>query len=236
MKRLILALLSVLAIATPAFAIVGGPWDGNVPGNPNKVNPANINGTYQGTIRGTNLVGITRFGTSAAGTPAASGTAATTGTASSATIGGYAVAFVEGTIALAQIDVTTDLGARQISGIIEGGSTQGYVMTLSRPATTTTAIAYWDITQSAYFTGFFTANLSSSWSNNSYKGNGWLLMKKVDITGFIKDLSTYPTTAEPKIVTVPVPIKLSGVKTTDTSYSYSGTFPARIEPVVGTAY
>lgn len=228
MKKLLLTLLSSVVIASPAFALVGGPWDSNIPGNPNTVNPSNINGTYQGTIKGTNLSGVMMFGTSTKG-------AVVTGTN---TVPGFAIAFFEGTTALAAIDVVVDLGARRLSGVVDygvgsrGGSTSPVSITLVRPATATSAEVEWEVIDNIFFNGYFNAKLSKSWANNSFKGTGFLLVKKVDFDGFYRQLITDPTTATPQIVTTPLSIKVAGVKTSDTPAEYSVSFPKLSDPQI----
>ena len=243
MKRLALTLLSAVVLASPAFALVGGPWDANIPGNPTPIDPSSIDGTYQGTIKGANLAGIMVFATTSKGTTASAPITQTviTGTGSQqvsvttafpATVQGYAGIFFEGKIAFAKVDSVVDLGSRKISGIIQGGGQSAVSRTLTRPATATTPETKWTIsTDSVVFYGNFDAKLSSSWSENSYKGKGFLLAKRVDIQGFFNQLITNPTTAAPQIVTLPVPIKVAGVKTSSTSDSWSLSYTT-VEPVV----
>ena len=138
MKNFLLALASALIVATPAFAIVGGPWDGNIPGNPTPVNPSSANGTYQGTIKGTNIAGIMMFGTGA--TSGANNTTTFNETYNSTTSSwsgsytnaspatglgssdseGRCLIFVNGYSVYGQMTAVIDMVGRQIAGVLEG--------------------------------------------------------------------------------------------------------------------
>jgi hypothetical protein len=228
MKRfLAVVALSFSLAASSAFALVGGPDDANIFGNANPVNPSNVNGTYQGTIKGKNISGLTVFGTSTAGTSAQAGytQTITTGTGSGArtttytyptTVQGYAIVYIEGKIASADLAVILDLGGRTLSGVMEGAGSRAIPLMLVN----TTLNEYWNVTDAVYFTGDFSAKLSKSWAANSYSGKGTLQVTKVDLNGFYQALATNPATAAPQIVNVPTSIKVSGVKTSNTSNSF----------------
>jgi hypothetical protein len=233
MKRFLLTLLSSLALAVPAFALVGGPWDNNIPGNTSTIDPTSFNGTYQGTIKGKNLAGVLIFGTSTVGT-SVSGTATTTG--SSVNVQGYSVAYFEGAIAIASVDVVADLAGRKLSGVVEGAGSRILSQTLVRPATSTTAEAAWEVYNNIYFTGYFGAKFADGWANTKFTGKGFLLVKKIDFDGFYQQLLTNPTTATPQIVTAPVTIKVAGVKSSDTATSYKVTFPDVTDPQIQQLY
>ena len=152
MKKFALALLSALVLASPAFAIVGGPWDGNIPGNPNKVDPSNIAGTWQGVISGTNITGIMMFGTASSSTISNVSTTSSTwdwwsGTwisSSSATTAtglgtsdseGRCLVFADGYAVLGQMSAVADLQQSSLSGVIQG-STVKQVSEFSQSLTT----------------------------------------------------------------------------------------------------
>ena len=142
MKNFLLALASALIVATPALAIVGGPWDGNVAGNPTPVNPSSANGTYQGTIKGTNIAGIMMFGTGA--TSGANNTTTFNETYNSTTSSwsgsytnaspatglgssdseGRCLIFVNGYSVYGQMTAVVDMVGRQIAGVLEGSVTK----------------------------------------------------------------------------------------------------------------
>ncbi|MEI8233283.1 MAG: hypothetical protein WCH57_01205 [Verrucomicrobiota bacterium] len=252
MKRFLAAALALSLAASSAFALVGGPHDANIFGNANTVNPSNINGTYQGTIKGKNISGITVFGTSTAGT---SGTAGTTTiiltgsgnsynetmTTTPSTSQGYAVVYIEGKIATADLAAVVDLGARNLSGVIEGAGARSFPLTLINPSYVgaTGTGASFSVHDSVYFTGNFSAKLSKSWASNSYSGKGTLMVTKVDINGFNQAVANPLTsaTASPQIVTVPTSIKVAGVKTSNTAGSYVVNTSTATQPIVtGTNY
>ena len=228
MKRFLAAALSLAFAASSAFALVGGPNDANIFGNANPVNPSNANGTYQGTIKGKNISGITVFGTSTAGTSGTAGTTTTivSGTGANRTVTtistpstsqGYAIIYIEGKIAAAQLAAILDIGSRNLSGVMEGAGASGVTPILTNPAGTS-----FSVTDAVYFTGEFNAKLSKSWAANSYSGKGTLMVTKVDISGFNQAVLTN-SNAVPQIVTVPTSIKVSGVKTSNTPNSYTVT-------------
>lgn len=224
MKKTLLALMGAVLFALPAFALVGGPWDNNIPGNPTLVNPANVNGTYQGTIKGKNLAGVIRFTSSTNGQVVITSTTWTIVISGSTSIyvpevttqifstTGYASIFFEGKSGQAVLDTVIDLGGRKISGLINGMANRPVPVILSRPSDGQT----WTLTDSAYFNGAFSANFAT-WATNSFKGKGTLNITKFDYIGFWQDLILNPATANPQnhIVDTTMPIKIAGVKTTD---------------------
>lgn len=226
MKRFLLALLASFALAMPAFAIVGGPWDNNIPGALFPVNPSNINGTYQGTLKGKNLAGVMRFTSSSSGQVVVSSTTqqvvwardnlhftivdvVTTQTLSTT---GYASFFFEGKSGQATVDTAIDLGGRKIAGVINGAGSRSVPVTLERPSDGTT----WTLTDNVFFNGAFSAKFGS-WASNSFSGKGNVTVTKFDFIGFWQDLVANPTTADASnhIVTVPMSVKVAGVKTSD---------------------
>jgi hypothetical protein len=233
MKRFLLALLSSFALAVPAFAIVGGPWDGNIPGNPNPVNPSDVNGTYQGTIKGKNLAGVMRFSSTDSGQVIISSTTTrvdwapdrlhyttvdvvTTKTLSAT---GFATFFFEGKSGQATLDTAIDLGGRKLAGVINGAASRSLPVTLERPFDG----FQWTLTDNAYFNGAFSAKFSS-WASNSFSGKGSLVVTKFDYIGFWQDLVLNPATANPRdhIVTFqPMTIKVKGVKTSDSLAAFT---------------
>ena len=137
MKKILFALLSVVLSAPSVFALAGGPWDAGVPGNATKVSANDPNGTYQGTIRGKNILGILRVGTAASASSALPGYwanniwadridstakgSARTDTAGSAA--GTAIIFMEGYNVLANVDAVADLAGRTFTGVMDGATT-----------------------------------------------------------------------------------------------------------------
>jgi hypothetical protein len=251
MNKFVAPLCVALFSASSAFALVGGPWDGNVPGNTTVLNPSSIDGTYQGTVKGTNISGIMVFATTTAGTSGTAGTTTTvtnttttttttsttrdtttTTTTTPSTTQGYALIYLEGKITTSEVIASIDLGGRKVFGVLEGAGLRALPLTLTRPATSTTAAASWSVTDSAYFTGTFSAKLSDDWASNSYKGKGTLMVTKVDLSGFAQQLIANPTTATPQIVTVPTSVKVSGVKTSDTANSYTVSLASPTEPTI----
>ena len=258
MKRFLIALLSAVLFATPAaFAISGGPWDGNIPGNPVTVNPSNINGSYQGTLKGTNLTGIMRFTTSSSGQ-----VTVTTTTSQVVTIGGsnpaiftipvvttqvvsatgYVNFFFEGTSGQAIVDTAVDLGARKISGLLQGAGSRGVTQTIyttpPSPAITGTSITPghgWTVANNIYFNGYFNGKLSRDWVDNSFSGKGKITVTKVDLAGYYAAVNNDPTSSPqtvPQIVTTsPMSIKVSGVKTTDATSAYTPSFSTNLPAV-----
>lgn len=238
MKKLPALLFFALTFTIPAFALSGGPWDGNVPGNPILINPANINGTYQGTVKGHNISGITVFSNSSVGTTGTAGSTTTivTGTGANRTITtitspsttqGYAVVFIEGKVATAELLATVDLSGRKISAIMEGSGLRGIPMTLSNAAGRS-----WSVIDSVLFNGTFTAKLAEDWPANSYRGKGKLVVTKVDLEGFARDLATKPAGSVPQVVTRPTTVKFSGVKTTDQTTSFFINLPNPTTPSI----
>ena len=221
MKRLLSALLTAVAFTSSAFAIVGGPWDAGVPGNPNKVNPANINGTYQGTIKGSNITGVMTFQTSGSNGIAFSGTTGVpTGTTQ---VQGAAVMFFEGTTAFSTMSVAIDLGGRKLAGVLSGGSTAGNIIPVIAPPRST--FLYWQLTNNFSFNGYFNANLSKNWVSNSFSGNGNLVVTKFDPALYNSAAVINPNVNPSNyIAAVATPIKVSGVKTSDTAMPLWTTF------------
>ncbi|MEI6561964.1 MAG: hypothetical protein WCO68_07770 [Verrucomicrobiota bacterium] len=142
MKRFIFALLSAVLLAAPAFA--SGPWDAGVPGNTTKVNPSNPTGTYQGSIKGVNIAGIFRVGTSPSGSTAAPGyysyyihgSGSNTIVTSQYTPGsaaGIATLFMEGASGVANVDAIVDLAGRTLSGVMDGGTTRAKQLAVTNP-------------------------------------------------------------------------------------------------------
>ena len=256
MKRLTLAVLSALVLASPAFAIVGGPWDGNVPGNPTPVNPSNANGTFQGTISGKNIIGIMRVGTSSAGTAAVPGVTITTGTGAArttvttaGTATGSATIFIEGSTAIANVDAVIDLSGRKLSAVMDGASTRAPQIAVTNPTftlvltgtdknglptlQTVTAPGSWVVTDNVSFSGAFDANLSKNWSANTFSGKGFVSVSRFDIAAYNADLVKNPTSARPEghIASHDVKIKVTGSKTSNTSSITTITVPVG-EPLV----
>jgi len=217
MKRLFLALLSASFCASSAFAIVGGPWDSNIPGNPTPVNPSDINGTYTATIKGKNLAGVIRFSSASIGTFSLTASGSTA-IISEMNVTGSGTFFFEGTSGAASVDTVIDLGGRKIAGVINGASTSLLPVILVRPPTATTPLTEWTVLNNIYFNGAFSARFSNNWATNSFSGKGTVAASKFDFAGFNTDLAANPATADPNnhLVVVPVPIKIAGVKASDT--------------------
>ncbi|MDD5349972.1 MAG: hypothetical protein PHQ12_07160 [Chthoniobacteraceae bacterium] len=234
MKRfLAVSALTLSIAASSAFALVGGPWDANVYGNANPVDPSNVNGVYQGSVKGKNISGVTAFASSTIGTTGQAGytETVTTGTGNNqhtvtttfaSTVQGYAAIYIEGKLTYASLVVSVDLGARKISGVMEGAGSRAIPLVLHSP------LHSWNVTDSAYFTGNFNAKLSSRWAANSYSGKGTLMITKVDLDGFYRAVLTSPASATPQIVTEATSIKLDGVKT---SNSATTSYTVTINPV-----
>lgn len=229
MKRLLLALLTALVFASPAFAIVGGPWDNSIPGNVVPVNPSNIEGTYQGTLKGKNIAGVMRFSSSDSGqvivsttivTPTLYNTitgaivSTTTVNTHTVTASGFADFFFEGKTGNATVSTSIDLGGRKVAGLIEGAGNRGVPTILTRPATATA----WRLTDSIYFNGTFSAKFAPQWAKNRFSGKGTLTATKFDFEGWNADVVSNPSSADPEnhIITAFVPVSISGVKTSDT--------------------
>ena len=225
MKRSFFAFLLAVLFAAPVFA--SGPWGYN-----NSVNPLNINGSYQGSIKGKNLLGTMRFTSSSSGQVAITSTNYVTvyssGTGVHLPIGvvteivtqvlsatGYANIFLQGNTAQASLDTAVDLKARAVTGLITGGVTGS--QTLTRPSDG----ANWTVTNSMYFTGNFDGNFSKNWTANSFSAKGSLAVTQVDIASFYANLISNPSTAAPSITQKNVSIKVSGVKTTDAITAYT---------------
>ncbi len=103
-------------MASPAFAIVGGPWDNNM------FYGRSIDGTYQGVITGKNFSGVMLFGLASTSNPNA-GTAIDN-------IGiygndGRVVAFTEGVMVIGQVAATADVPSRAISGVFDASALRG---------------------------------------------------------------------------------------------------------------
>lgn len=110
MKRTLLAILSSAILATPAFALVGGPFDNNLfYGN-------DISGTYQAVLTGKNISGIMLFGT----TPNSSNPAAGESQMGTYGNGGRGIIFVEGYMVVANVSAVANVMDRQISVAIDG--------------------------------------------------------------------------------------------------------------------
>ncbi|MCX6966472.1 MAG: hypothetical protein NTZ46_01610 [Verrucomicrobia bacterium] len=246
MKRLLSALLTALFFASPAFALVGGPWDANVPGNPNPVNPSNADGAFQGTIKGQNLAGIIRFGTSTSAQIATPGfwTYTVTGTGTNQVItevytpgtsAGAASIFYGGGISLANVDATIDLGARQIAGVIDGASTRAAILMVTAPLKASPN--HWTVTNNISFSGEFTAKLCKNLAQNSFSGTGTLSITAFDLAGFNADAAT-SATADPSnhIVTTPVSIKVSGVRTSNVFKLSSLSVPNSQSPAISVPF
>lgn len=244
MKKFVLALLSALVFVSPAFATVGGPWSGNIVGNTVSVNPSNINGTYQGTIKGKNLTGLMHFTSTDNGQVVTSSTTfLVVGTGSNATLvpnvtttvssaNGFASIYYQGSLGQATLDTAIDLGARKITGFIDGNTARGVAQVIVRPATSTSAAAAWSIGNNTVFIGEYAGNLSKQWAANNFTGKGYLMVTRVDLDAFNADLVNNPTTANPHITTAPVSIKVSGVKTTDTPAVYTPVVPTPTLPSI----
>ena len=142
MKRLLFPVLSTVLFTSPAFAIMGGPWDAGVPGNATKANPSSAAGTYQGTIKGKNISGIVMFGTGP--TSAVSNTSTTsanynwfTGAFTQSTTAslasglgtsdseGRCFVFVNGYSVYGQMSTVIDMMGRSITGVLEGSKSKG---------------------------------------------------------------------------------------------------------------
>ena len=235
MKRFFFAFLLAVLFAAPVFA--SGPWGYN-----NSVNPLNINGSYQGSIKGKNLLGTMRFTSSSSGQITVTSTNYVTiysGSTPRLPIGvvtevvtqvlsatGYANIFLQGNTAQASLDTAVDLKARSIAGLITGGVTGS--QTLSNPSydpsgSGTPTATTWTVANSMYFTGNFDGNFSKNWTANSFSAKGSLAVTQVDIADFYKNLvnSTTKATAAPSITQSNVSIKVSGVKTTDAVTAYT---------------
>lgn len=236
-KTLALAATLLTLAATSAFALVGGPWDSNIYGNPNKVDPSNYDGTYQGTVKGKNLSGLFAFGTSTAGTSGESGYSETvvSGTGNNrteitytypGTVQGYAVVYLEGKVAYAYLSVVQDLGSRKLSGVMQGAGAPASGSIVVSNGTTS-----WTVVDAVTFTGTWDAKLSKSWALNSFTGKGSLQVTKVDLATFYSTLLTNPSAAVPQIVNVSTSIKVAGVKTSGTANSYYVTVPSSVPSV-----
>jgi len=213
MKKTLFALMGAVLFALPAFALVGGPWDNNIPGNPFLVNPANVDGTYQGTIKGKNLSGVMRFiSVVNKGRVVYSDSDAVNIAAS-----GIASFFFEGRVGMSVMDVIVDVGGRKLAGVVEGSAIRGVEVRLIRPADDQT----WTLKDNAYFNGAFSAKFKS-WPSTNFNGKGSLTVTKFDYIGFWQDLVSNPTTAVPynHIVTVPMSIKVAGTKVSDNTAEF----------------
>jgi len=240
MKKFVLALLSALVFVSPAFATVGGPWSGGIPGNTTTVNPSNPLGTFQGTIKGKNFTGLMTFvsGTNGGQVVVSSSTARTNwsgfslsgSNVSVATIDallyivttktvdttGFGSFFFEGKSGSINLNCLVDTGSRSITGMVEGAGSRAQSLILWKPATSTTPLTMYTVDDELYMDGTFSAKLSSNWAANSFSGKGYLAVTKFDAAAAQADLnanSSLPVIDH--IVTVPLAIKVSGLKTSD---------------------
>jgi len=145
---------------------------------------------------------------------------------------GYANLFVDGYSAPSTLNTAVDVGARTVSGLIEGGSV-GSSQTLSNPyfVVATGTGATWTVTNNIYLNGDFSGRFSKNWTANSFSGKGSVTVSKVDIAGFMAAASSSAAAsnpaaaaiAAPQMLTVARSIKVEGVKTTDVATPFTPT-------------
>lgn len=152
MKRFALALLPLLAFSSPAFALVGGPFDQNTFGG--NSNPPS--GTYQGILSGDDIAGVMIFGTSSTSASAVTQTNISSSTVSNGVTGQSSLSTTQqtasglqtsgnegrvaifdakdGVVVIGEMSAVIDIAGRSISGVMEGSqlrSQQTLVQTIS---------------------------------------------------------------------------------------------------------
>jgi len=138
MKTYIVSLLAVFTVATAHAGAFGGPTSLNTSTETGAV------GTYQATVRGSNLSGILRFAYTANGNP--------TNTAANPSI--Y-VFFMDGMLVTGTVDAA--IMSAKIAGILETGTV----------AVTSPFFFGYEVPG-----GSFTANINTSSANYFFKGKG----------------------------------------------------------------
>lgn len=150
MKRIAFSVLAAVALAAPAQAIVGGPFDNN------QFYDHSLGGTYQGTLTAKNISATMFFGTSAEGGNTDAGNGGNT-----MGNGGYFAAFIDGRIVLGRVATSIDGASDKLAGVLMGRTSQ-----------------FVDPNGQVFYAspldGFFNASLDKKFPNITYKGKAKL--------------------------------------------------------------
>ena len=247
MKRLAIAILPALIFATPASALVGGPWDNDVPGG-NQLSP---NGTYQGVIVGKDLTGVMMFGTATTSNGNNKSTttssfnlftgSSTTATTSSLATGlgtsgneGRVAIFTNGVLVIGELSAVINLPGRSISATLDGSRLRS-VQTITKRNVGGSILSSVDYTYNDVVTvsGAFQSRITQSFPQLLFSGEGSVTIKdpmgviEVDITPQVDPTGTssvQTTELQPVFVEPPnvVKIRVSGAKTASIAPSFTG--------------
>ncbi len=232
MKRTLLAIFSSVILATPAFALVGGPFDNNIFfGN-------NMASTYQGVITGKNVSGIMVFGT-ASGSATGQGSASEMGTFGSA---GRGLVFINGNMVACDVTAVGDFGGRKLSIALSGsvgfGATDTAQVTkvITNSTTTekedtntgiitretkdvdTTVITTYTLEGASQISGMIDARFTRTFPNIEYSGKGELVV--IRSTRLVQFGNNAPTVAND---TEEIDVRVNGVRTANSSPTILGT-------------
>ena len=195
MKSIAIALLPALLLSTsPAQAWVGGPWDHNIAGG-----QTSASGTFQGVIKGQNVMGILVFGVSATSANAAVNSSSTTvntgininisnggGNNSVPTVvggmgttgnEGRVAVFADGRLVVGALSAVMDLDNRTINGVFDASRIVA-VETISerdRASTTTTnttASSSYTYTAVENVSGYFDGVLDHTFPDITFSASG----------------------------------------------------------------
>ncbi|MEI6351502.1 MAG: hypothetical protein WCP06_10395 [Verrucomicrobiota bacterium] len=196
MKPLVIAAFSALVFACPAFALVGGPWDNNIPGG----TPTEANGTYQGVITGKNLSGVMMFGTATTSTTGgAASLSGTSGIFNSSGSEGRIAIFTNGVLVVGEMAAVVDLPAQSVSASFDGSRLRsvqsltrtsssvvnvpevifdGTVVNTTKLENTTQQATLNDVVNIA---GFFGAKFNQTFPTITFAGKGELTITQPDL-------------------------------------------------------
>ena len=202
MKSIAIALLPALLLSTsPAQAWVGGPWDHNIAGG-----QTSASGTFQGVIKGQNVMGILVFGVSV---------------------------FADGRLVVGALSAVMDLDNRTINGVFDASRIVA-VETISerdRASTTTTnttASSSYTYTAVENVSGYFDGVLDHTFPDITFSASGEITISSpaepFDITELVVGASLDPNAASadtgltitkltPVVNKSSLPIIVTGVRT-----------------------
>ena len=232
MKKFALAVLPALILASPAFALVGGPWDNNIPGGTQN----EASGTYQATITGTDLSGVMIFGTSATSNAGAGSSAAKNSLTGSIAAGlqtsgneGRVAIFVAGTLVIGEMSAVVDLPGKSISGTLDASRLRSVeTLTKDTGALKPITYTYYDVVTAS---GSFTSKFVQTFPNIVFSGKGKVAVSdpqgviEVDITATVDDTGStgsQTTSLRPNPLKYDVPIRVHGVKTSNIAPTFTG--------------
>ncbi len=173
MKRSLLALLSTALLASPAFAIVGGPFDNNV------FYGAESSGTYQGVLTGKNISGVAIFGTSSTSSANGSGVPSSLGVFGS---GGRALIFVEGEAVTADVNSTADFKNRRITSAFEGSvglATVAWPPQRQRETDGSTTVTTWILEGALEINGMISSKIVRTFPSLEFAGKDRLRIRGI---------------------------------------------------------